>query len=45
MLDGKVVDGTHEKLISHEVFLKVNEIRQQAVGMAFLIKGSIKKFL
>ncbi len=30
MLDGKLVEGTHEKLISKEVFLDVNEVRKSA---------------
>ncbi len=32
MLDGKLVEGTHEKLISQELFLKVNNIRARAGG-------------
>ncbi len=32
LLEGQVVDGTHEKMISREVFLKVNEVGQQASG-------------
>ncbi len=32
MLDGKVIEGKHEKLISHELFLKVNEINAVAKG-------------
>jgi DNA invertase Pin-like site-specific DNA recombinase len=32
LLDGKVIEGKHEKLISYEVFLKVNEINEKAVG-------------
>lgn len=30
MLAGKVVEGTHEKMITKETFLKINEIRQGA---------------
>jgi site-specific DNA recombinase len=30
MLDGKVIEGHHEILISREIFLKVNEIHRQA---------------
>ena len=30
LLDGKIVEGQHEKLISPEIFLKVNAIHQQA---------------
>ena len=32
MLEGKLVEGTHEKLITQEVFLQVNEIRKAAKG-------------
>ena len=32
MLDGKLVEGTHEKLISRELFLRVNQIRADAGG-------------
>jgi site-specific DNA recombinase len=32
MLDGEVVEGEHEKLISKELFLKVNEIHQSNSG-------------
>src|ERR1700733_7732066 len=32
LLDGMVVEGTHEPLISKEIFLRVNEIHQQAPG-------------
>ena len=32
LLDGKVVEGKHEKLISQELFLKVNEINSEAKG-------------
>jgi site-specific DNA recombinase len=32
ILDGKVVEGTHEKLISQEIFLKVNKIHEQSSG-------------
>ncbi|MFN4313309.1 MAG: recombinase family protein, partial [Chitinophagaceae bacterium] len=32
MLDGKLVEGTHEKLISHELFLSVNQVRKDAKG-------------
>ena len=32
LLEGQVVDGTHEKLISQEVFLKVNAINQVSGG-------------
>jgi site-specific DNA recombinase len=32
MLEGKLVEGTHEKLISHELFLTVNQIRKEAKG-------------
>lgn len=32
LLDGKVVEGTHEKLISHEIFLKANGIHLSAPG-------------
>jgi site-specific DNA recombinase len=32
MLDGKVIEGTQEKLISRELFLKVNEININASG-------------
>lgn len=32
MLNGKIVEGTHEKMISKELFLKVNEIRGEAKG-------------
>src|SRR6185437_1685324 len=30
LLDGKIVEGNHEKLISPEIFLKVNEIHVQS---------------
>ena len=30
MLDGKVVEGTHEKMITKETFLKINDIRKDA---------------
>ena len=30
MLNGKLVEGTHEKLISKDLFLKVNNVRQSA---------------
>lgn len=32
MLNGKLVEGTHEKLISPELFLKVNDVRAAAKG-------------
>jgi len=32
MLDGKIVEGTHEKLIPQELFLKVNNVRAKAGG-------------
>ena len=32
MLDGKVIEGTHEKMISQEIFLNVNQIHQQSPG-------------
>ena len=32
MLDGKVIDSTHEKLITKELFLKVNDISLQSSG-------------
>jgi hypothetical protein len=32
MLNGKLVDGTHEKMISKELFLKVNGVRQASGG-------------
>ncbi len=32
MLEGKIVEGLHEKLIPHELFLRVNEIRIEAKG-------------
>ncbi|MEO6831570.1 MAG: recombinase family protein, partial [Chitinophagaceae bacterium] len=32
LLEGQVVEGTHEKLISREVFLKVNDVGQKASG-------------
>lgn len=32
MLDGKIVEGTHEKLISRELFLTVNEIHENNAG-------------
>lgn len=32
ILEGKVVEGTHEKLISQEIFLKVNRIHEQSAG-------------
>jgi site-specific DNA recombinase len=32
MLNGKLVEGTHEKLISKELFLKVNGVRQASGG-------------
>ena len=32
MLDGKIVEGTHEKLISQQLFLSVNEIHQSNPG-------------
>lgn len=32
MMNGKLVEGVHEKLISQELFLKVNGIRQEAKG-------------
>jgi site-specific DNA recombinase len=32
LLDGKIVEGTHEKLISAELFLKVNEIHRSNSG-------------
>ncbi|WP_207515048.1 recombinase family protein [Longitalea luteola] len=32
MLEGKLVEGTHEKLITYELFLQVNDIRKQAKG-------------
>ncbi len=32
MLDGKVLEGTHEKLISKEIFLKVNNVRESFGG-------------
>lgn len=32
LLEGQVVEGTHEKLISRDIFLKVNEIHQSSGG-------------
>ena len=32
MLEGRVIEGTHEKLISKELFLKVNNINTQSFG-------------
>lgn len=32
MLNGKVIEGNHEKLISQELFLKVNHVRAEAGG-------------
>ncbi len=32
MLEGKLVEGTHEKMISKELFLKVNDVRAAAKG-------------
>ncbi len=32
MLDGRVVEGVHEKLISQEIFLKVNQIHELSPG-------------
>jgi site-specific DNA recombinase len=32
MLNGRVIEGIHEKLISKEVFFKVNEIHEQSAG-------------
>jgi site-specific DNA recombinase len=32
MLDGKLIEGKHEKMISHELFLQVNRIRADAKG-------------
>lgn len=32
ILEGKVVEGTHEKLISQEMFLNVNRIHEQSAG-------------
>ena len=32
MLNGRLVEGTHEKLISKELFLKVNGVRQRSGG-------------
>jgi hypothetical protein len=30
MLNGKMVESVHEKVISKELFLKVNDVRQNA---------------
>jgi len=32
LLDGKIVEGTHEPLVSKEIFLQANEIHQQSPG-------------
>jgi hypothetical protein len=32
LLEGEIVEGTHEKLVSREVFLKVNDIHEQNSG-------------
>lgn len=32
MLNGRVIEGNHEKLISKEIFFKVNEIHEQSAG-------------
>ncbi len=32
LLDGKIVEGTHDALVSKEIFLRVNDIHQQAAG-------------
>ena len=32
LLEGKIVEGNHEKLISKEIFLKVNDIHQSSGG-------------
>ena len=32
MLEGRLVEGIHEKMISHDLFLQVNQIRQAAGG-------------
>ena len=38
MLDGKVIESTHEKLILIELFLKVNNISSKSFGYGFRIK-------
>lgn len=38
MLEGRVIEGTHEKLISKELFLKVNQINAAASGNGVPIK-------
>ena len=35
VLEGKIVEGDHEKMISPEVFLKVNNIHQSSGGDMF----------
>jgi len=50
MLDGKVIEGNHEKLISKELFLKVNDIVSQApkFGVHHSIENEalpLKKFI
>ena len=32
ILDGRIIEGSHEKLISKEIFFKVNEIHEQSSG-------------
>jgi hypothetical protein len=32
MLNGKLVEGTHEKLISPEMFLQIHDVRAAAKG-------------
>ena len=32
MLEGKIIEGLHEKIIPHELFLRVNEIRIEVNG-------------
>lgn len=32
MLNGRIIEGTHEKLISKEIFFKVNVIHEQSAG-------------
>ena len=32
MLNGRIIEGTHEKMISKEIFYKVNEIHEQSAG-------------
>lgn len=34
LLEGRVVEGNHEKLISREMFLKINSINEQSSGYA-----------